>query len=308
MIPVGSRPEGTPIQLRVLRFGRGDPKVFVGAAIHGNELTGLGSIWKLIGYLERARLKGSLTILPILNVEGVNYSVRGIPGTLWDLNRLYPGDPKGSLAERVTAAIWSIAREHDVIIDLHTAGNCIPFVLLDPSPPATRDARRASEDLAWKTGITVLDELPPEKYERERLARSLPAVAVKEGKTALTIELPSKDHTLDPKGATVGFKVLKNVLVALGIIEDTSEEITEYPVIKEKGLRRDHITSEYSGILEYLVSPGDRVKEGDVIAVVRDIMGRVTGEIKAEKDAYIIAIDREVAVWTGGFIAMIACR
>ncbi len=303
---IGYRADGTPITLTVAKLGEGEPRVFIGAVIHGDELTGLGSIWRLLEYLSGKEMKGTITVIPVMNPEGFNYSVRGIPGTLLDLNRLYPGDPDGNIAERITAKIWSIARSHDVVIDLHTADNCIPFILVDPSPPAKPEARRRSLELAFKSGVTVLDELPSEEYEKESLSSSLPAVAVANDIPGFTIELPSSTGTLDYNAVNTGFKVLKNILVALNIVDDTFEKITEYPVIIRENLRRERVRTRYNGIIEYRVSLGDKVAVGEPIAVVRDVLGRIVGEVRAPKEGYVVSIRREMIVWTGDNISTIA--
>ncbi|MCS7385326.1 MAG: succinylglutamate desuccinylase/aspartoacylase family protein [archaeon GB-1867-005] len=305
-ITVGFRPDGSQIKIPLIKIkGKStEPKIFIGASIHGNELTGQVSIWRLIDYLKDREVKGELTIIPTMNPEGFNYNVRGIPSGAPDLNRLYPGDPKGSLAERIVAKIWEIAKKHEFIIDMHTAGNCIPFILLDPAPP---ELRRRIEEIAYASEITVLDEFPPEKYERIGLAKSLPAVAVKEGIPAFTVELPGF-RGVNIAGAKAGFIALKNMLVKLEIIEDSFEKINFIPVIREKGYRRETVYAEKPGLLEYVKELGDKVYKGEVIARVRNVFGEVIEEIKSPWNGYIISLNPTSTVGTGGYVASMAIK
>ncbi|RLE54088.1 MAG: hypothetical protein DRJ26_02340, partial [Candidatus Methanomethylicota archaeon] len=228
----------------------------------------------------------------------------GIPSGAPDLNRLYPGDPKGSLAERIVAKIWEIAKKHVFIIDMHTAGKCIPFILLDPAPP---ELRRKIEEVAYASGITVLDEFPPEKYERIGLAKSLPAVAVKEGIPSFTVELPGF-RGIDLIGAKAGFIALKNMLVKLGVIEDKIEAIDFVPIIKEKGYRRETVYAEKPGLIEYVKELGEKVAKGEILAKVRSIFGEVIEEVKAPWDGYIISVNPTSTVGTGSYVASMAIK
>lgn len=308
-IEVGGRPDGTSLNLVFWQAGKGEPKVFIAAAVHGNELTGVASLWMLREFIEGlGRIEGSLTVLPIINPEGFSHGVRGMPETLYDLNRLYPGDPRGSVAERIVYHVWEAARQHDYVIDLHTAGTCIPFILLDPSPPARPEARRLSKQLAWSSGITVLDELPPEKYSRLGLQGSLPAVAVKNGIPSFTLELPSIEGYMDRRGAVAGFKALKNILRHLGLVRGKPESIDEYPVIREENLYRDTLTADTPGILDYTAKLGSMIPAGALVARIRNPIGDVVDEVRAPRDLYVVALNRKGVLWSGGRVATVAFR
>ena len=199
---------------------------------------------------------------------------------------------------------WEIAKKHVFIIDMHTAGKCIPFILLDPAPP---ELRRKIEEVAYASGITVLDEFPPEKYERIGLAKSLPAVAVKEGIPSFTVELPGF-RGIDLIGAKAGFIALKNMLVKLGVIEDKIEAIDFVPIIKEKGYRRETVYAEKPGLIEYVKELGEKVAKGEILAKVRSIFGEVIEEVKAPWDGYIISVNPTSTVGTGSYVASMAIK
>ncbi|MET1129151.1 MAG: succinylglutamate desuccinylase/aspartoacylase family protein [Thermoproteota archaeon] len=304
LIEVGRRPDGSPVSVPFIRLGSGERKLFIAVAVHGNEVTGLASIWRFIGYLQSAGVHGEVGIVPVVNVEGFNYNVRGIPLATVDLNRVYPGDPSGSLAERIAHTVWSLASQYEFIVDMHTAGLSIPFILVDPAP---EEVRRRVLEAAAASGITVLEEYAPEKYERRRLAASLPGVAVREGIPSFTVELPSL-YRPDEPGIAVGFKVLKNVAVHLGIVEDGREEVTEYPVLRELGYRREDVTASKHGFIEYRVSLGQRAAAGQEIAAVRSVLGDVVEVVKMPKEGYIVALNSSFRAWTGSNVALIAVK
>jgi len=304
LIDIGYRPDGSPIRVPFIRIGDGEKRLFIAAAVHGNEITGIVSIWKFIDYIKEMNIHGEIGIVPIINIEGFNYNTRGIPLTTIDLNRIYPGDPLGHMAERITAKIWSLAREYGFVLDMHTAGFSIPFILLDPAP---RELKEKILEIAIKTSITVLEEYITEKYELRRLAASLPGIAIKNSIPSFTVELPSL-YRVDEPGVEVGFKVLKNISIALGLIEDSFEDIVEYPVIRELGYRREDVNTSKGGFIDYKVSLGDKLDKGKLIAYIRNVFGDIVEEVKMPKDGYIVSLDPDFRCWTGSTIALIAVK
>ena len=113
----------TPTQLpvRVIRGKRSGPVVFVSAAIHGDELNGIEIIRRLRKLHILKKLKGTLILVPIVNVYGIMTLSRYLPDRR-DLNRSFPGTSKGSLAGRVAKNFFEeIVKKSDLGIDLHTA-------------------------------------------------------------------------------------------------------------------------------------------------------------------------------------------
>jgi len=304
-IQIGRRVDGSRYVLNVMQYkGSPGPSVFIGVGLHGDELTGNASVWKLIEYLDGKDVRGTITIMPGMNPEGLNYNIRGIPEAGVDLNRLFPGKPDGHVSERLTAKIWEIARKHDVIIDLHTIGKGIPFVLLDP---VTGDLKRRTDELADATGITVLDEFSSEDYAQQNLGASLGGVATSENIPSLTIELGgSKD--IDWSTADAGFLAVRNVLVHVGCVKGTLARVKSSPVIREKGYRREDVWSEKNGLVEYVADIGEKVKAGQVLAKVKGLYGDVLEEVRMPRDGYLIAQNSSHVTHTGGYIATIAIR
>lgn len=304
-IRIGERADGSQYVLNVLQYkGSAGPSVFIGVGIHGDELTGIASVWRLIEYLKGKDVRGTITIMPAMNPDGLNYNIRGMPEAGVDLNRLYPGKSNGYIAERITAKIWEIARKHDIIIDLHTIGRGIPFVLLDP---VTGDLKRRNDELARATRITVLDELSPEDYAQQNLGASLGGVASKDDIPSLTIELGgSKD--IDWGSVDAGYLAVRNVLIHVGAIDGTVTPVKSSVVIRESGYRREDVWSEKGGLIEYVVDLGQKVKAGQILAKVRGLYGEVLEEVRMPEDGYMVAENSGHVTHTGGPIATIAIR
>lgn len=113
----------TPVTLPVhVIHGRSPgPTMFVSAAIHGDELNGVEIIRRLLRVLDPESLSGTLLAVPIVNAYGFIGRSRYLPDRR-DLNRSFPGSPRGSLAARIANLLLTeIVARSQIGIDLHTA-------------------------------------------------------------------------------------------------------------------------------------------------------------------------------------------
>ena len=111
----------TNLPIRVIRGRKDGPIVFISAAIHGDELNGIEIIRRIRKLNILNKLKGTLILVPIVNVYGIMNLSRYLPDRR-DLNRSFPGSIKGSLASRVAKIFFDeIVSRCDLGIDLHTA-------------------------------------------------------------------------------------------------------------------------------------------------------------------------------------------
>ena len=305
-VPIGERADGSMLTLPVIRFHGGPgAHLFIGVSIHGDEITGQASLWRVAAWLEQSELHGTVTAVPVMNPEGFNYSVRGIPGATHDLNRAYPGSADGDTHERITAAVTALARQADAAIDVHTAGNCIPYILLDPVKDPDLDRR--IDALALATGITTIGEFTSERYESSGLAGSLPPALHDVGKPAFTLELAGHGNVAWEQ-AEAGAIGLRNAIRHMGIVREEHEAVHDVPVHATDGHRRRAVFTERGGILEFLVRPGDDVTRGQRMGRVRDVWGRVVEDVLAPADGFVIGVTVPGATWTGGYAAEIATR
>ncbi len=151
------------IPIHIRRAREPGPVVFVTAALHGDEINGTGAIRQLIQDTELNLLKGSIIMIPVLNILAFDRHSRYLPDRR-DLNRSFPGSSGGSLASRMARLIFEeIVGRCDYGVDLHTAAvrrTNFPNVRGDMQRP--RVARLAE---AFGTEI-IIDGKGPEKALR----------------------------------------------------------------------------------------------------------------------------------------------
>ena len=85
--------------VHVVRGRRDGPRLFVSAAIHGDEILGVEIIRRLLGLRLLKHLRGTLIAVPVVNVYGYTARSRYLPDRR-DLNRSFPGSPTGSSSRR----------------------------------------------------------------------------------------------------------------------------------------------------------------------------------------------------------------
>ena len=112
------------IKIPICQIRNGDgPRVLLMAGNHGDEYEGELTLLKLIQKLEPADVSGTITIMPAVNLPAVMAARRRSPFDDGNLNRAFPGDPKGTPTERIADFIETdLVPRHDILFDLHSGG------------------------------------------------------------------------------------------------------------------------------------------------------------------------------------------
>ena len=79
-------------------------RISIVTGTHGDELNGQYVCYKLIEKIkaEPQNLAGIVDVYPSINPLGIDTGTRGIPMNDLDMNRVFPGDNNGAMAEYVT--------------------------------------------------------------------------------------------------------------------------------------------------------------------------------------------------------------
>ena len=86
------------VPLIIIRGVEKGPTVGLTAALHGDELNGISTIYKLIEEINPKKLKGTIVMVPISNVPGYLMNQRLFSDNV-DLNRIMPGNPEGNTSQ-----------------------------------------------------------------------------------------------------------------------------------------------------------------------------------------------------------------
>ncbi len=72
------------------------PLVLLIAGVHGDEYEGVAALQDVAKEIDPNDLKGTVVIVPVANPQAFHARTRRNPVDLGDLNRLFPGDAKGT--------------------------------------------------------------------------------------------------------------------------------------------------------------------------------------------------------------------
>ena len=147
-LPIASLYTHTTMELpiHIIHGKQQGPKLFISAAIHGDELNGVEIIRRLLKHKSLQNIKGTLVAIPIVNMFGIIQHSRYLPDRR-DLNRSFPGSPRGPLASRLANIFTeSIIKQCTHGIDIHTGAlhrNNLPQIRADLEDEETNELARA---------------------------------------------------------------------------------------------------------------------------------------------------------------------
>jgi hypothetical protein len=124
-IPLPGMAAEVHVPLKVGEFGSGGPVIVITAGIHGDEGPwGAWAIHQMLSAISPDSLTGTIRIVPVANPLAMQADLRNAPVDQLDLNRVFPGDARGSYTERVAYALTQhVLVGADYAIDLHGGGS-----------------------------------------------------------------------------------------------------------------------------------------------------------------------------------------
>lgn len=276
-LPAGKLYTHAPMTIPVhVVSGKNDgPRLFVSAAIHGDEINGVEIIRRLLKAASLKRLNGTLIAIPIVNVHGLVNHSRYLPDRR-DLNRCFPGSGKGSLAARIAHLFMEeIVKKSTHGIDLHTGA--IHRTNL-PQIRANLDDEE-TEKLAQAFGVPVM-------ISSNLRDGSLREAAAEHGIPMLLYEA-GEALRFDEISIRAGVKGIINVMRELGMLPHPRRK-TQRKIEPVVARTSSWIRASESGILRTLIPLGGRVEKGTLLGVVADPFGVQEYEIKSSFSGIVI--------------------
>lgn len=260
------------IPIEVLHGASPGPVLMINAAIHGDELNGVEIIRQLLNTLDEKKLKGTVIAVPIVNVFGFIHKSRYLPDRR-DLNRCFPGSEKGSLASRMAHTFFSqVAERCDYILDLHTGAihrTNLPQIRADLSNSETLRIAQA-----FATPVIIDSPLRDGSLRSEAEKQLIPVLTYEAGEAL----------RFDPIAINAGIIGIKRVMQSIGMLRPSRKKIPNSIIAKSTSWLR----AEADGILRTLVSLGDKVEKGQVLAYINSPLGKLEVEIRANKSGIVI--------------------
>ncbi|MFT5291670.1 MAG: putative deacylase [Planctomycetota bacterium] len=276
LIPVARRYIAGEVTLPVcvINGRKPGPRLFVSAAIHGDEINGVEIVRRLLRYKGLSKLRGSLIAVPVVNVYGFVGQTRYLPDRR-DLNRCFPGSPKGSLAGRLADTFLNeIARKATHGIDLHT-GSLHRANL--PQIRANLDFPGCAE-LAQSFGAPViLDAATRPGSLREAVqALGIPMIVYEAGEALRFDEISIK----------AGLRGVLSIMRDLDMLPAVKGKLRRIEPFVAHG--STWVRARESGILVTHLKLGDRVEKGQTLGMISDPLGEQEISIISPTDGVLI--------------------
>jgi predicted deacylase len=269
------------------------PTLCLTALLHGDERNGFEVARQAFAEIDAGALRGTLIALPAVNMSGFRTGSRYMPDRR-DLNRAFPGDPKGSNTALVASIVFETLRNHcSALIDLHTGSferSNLPQVRVDLG-----DARALELARVFGAAVVLGGAGPRGSLRREMMEAGVTTLLYEAG-------LPLR---FEPHEIERGVQGVRNVMVHLGMSAGTPTAATP----------ADHVYSRTSwlrapvgqgGVFYPRSALGETVRTGDVLAHIDDPFTDQRYELKAPYGGRIIGMAVPQVVFSGYALLHIA--
>jgi predicted deacylase len=265
------------------------PVVLFSAGIHGDEINGVEIVRQLIAKKINKPKRGTIICIPIINMFGFINMSRQFPDGR-DLNRVFPGSKKGSLAGRFAYHILTEIMPHvDYAVDYHAGGASrfnAPQIRLAPNSPELKQLADV-----FNAPFTLFSK---------NIAGSFRNASQKLNVKMLLFE-GGKSLDINESVANAGVAGAKRFLSHLNMLD--SRHIVEQPEAETIYMEKSSwVRAKYSGLLHDYNTIGTFVKKGTVLATITDPFGKFEHIVKAPNDGYIINANHSPIIYQGDAI------
>ena len=292
-IPVARLATQTQVYLStvVVNGRRPGPRLWLSAAVHGDEINGVEVIRRVLETIDPAKLTGAVVAVPVVNIFGFLNQSRYLPDRR-DLNRSFPGSSAGSLASRLARLFLDkVVGRCTHGIDFHTATahrTNLPQIRADLDDPATRACAEAF-------GAPVM------LHARTRDG-SLRAAAATMGLTTLLFE-GGEPQRFNEDVIRVGVHGVFRVLAHLGMIRRGAPRRSA-PVMASRA--STWVRAGRSGLFHLETVAGRRVKARERVGCITDGPGDLEIPVLASRAGMVIGVALNPLVSRGDALVHIA--
>lgn len=262
------------------------PVLLLMSGVHGDETNGVAILREIIRKKYNRPKRGIIICIPVFNVFGYLNQTREFPDGR-DLNRMFPGTAKGSLASQFAYKFTKeIAPLVDYVLDFHTGGagrenfsniRCV-----------TQQEKTLELAKIFGAPFIVNSKYIP-KSIRETINNMGKNILLFEGGKSLNL-----DQFVINSGVEGALNIMKHLEMQKGEISNDKNPVV---VQKSKWLR-----APYSGMFQSLVKNGSKVKHKAILGRISDPFGEFEKNVIAPFDCYIFGLNTAPIVYKGDAI------
>jgi uncharacterized protein len=277
----------TSIPVTIIRGMKQGKTLALVAGVHGYEYPPILALYRLKAMIDPKQLSGTAVFVHVANLP--SFQKRTIYYNPYDwknLNRVFPGDPGGTLSQRIAYTLTEeIVKKCDGLIDLHCGdGNeaLIPYTYWMISGVKKMDDFTRTMALAFGLKHIIIDESRSKDIQDSKY---LGNTAVLFGKPAITTESGFLGRT-DEESIRRNIDGILGVMRLFKMIEGDPAYVTD-PVWID---RYEVITSQTDGLFYPQTDMGQYVVKGQKVGYVTDFAGQVKEEPRAPFSGILLYI------------------
>jgi predicted deacylase len=283
-------------EIPYVELGRADrgPTVCLVAGVHGCEYTSILGLRRFLATLDEDTLEGRVVAVPIANLA--SFAARTafvVPHDGLNLNRCFPGNPRGSFTERLAYELFeTVIRPSDYHVDMH-AGDQVealePFTIFDESS-VEEQSRRLAHAYGLGYSIRTARSASP-------VAGTSSAAAAEAGIPAITAEAGGCG-LVDEHSVMLHVNGVQRVLETLGLLP-VSLPAPPPPVELARWV---WLRAATEGWWAPAVAVGEHVGIGSTVGTVSSLYGDEVEQIRAPEAGVPLFITTSPAVAVEGLL------
>lgn len=275
-----------------------EKRISIVTGTHGDELDGQYICYEIIKKIQMypEKLKGIVDIYPDVNPLGIDMGSRGIPMFDLDMNRVFPGDNNGAVAEYTAAGLIDDIIGSDFCLDIHSSNIFLKEMPQLRMTEENKDkllpyAKKLNADFIWiYSSKTVLDAT---------LAYSLNNMGV----PTLVAEM-GVGHRINNEYCQQLIEGIFNLMTELEVWDDAPVNVRNSIVSTEGQV--SFISAAGSGIFVSSINSMGTIGMGTHIGdIIEPITGKVIQRIESPTEGIIFSLREHPVVYKGALIARV---
>lgn len=275
-----------------------EKRISIVTGTHGDELDGQYICYEIIKKIQMypEKLKGIVDIYPDVNPLGIDMGSRGIPMFDLDMNRVFPGDNNGAVAEYTAAGLIDDIIGSDFCLDIHSSNIFLKEMPQLRMTEENKDkllpyAKKLNADFIWiYSSKTVLDAT---------LAYSLNNMGV----PTLVAEM-GVGHRINNEYCQQLIEGIFNLMTEFEVWDDAPVNVRNSIVSTEGQV--SFISAAGSGIFVSSINSMGTIGMGTHIGdIIEPITGKVIQRIESPTDGIIFSLREHPVVYKGALIARV---
>lgn len=275
-----------------------EKRISIVTGTHGDELDGQYICYEIIKKIQMypEKLKGIVDIYPDVNPLGIDMGSRGIQMFDLDMNRVFPGDNNGAVAEYTAAGLIDDIIGSDFCLDIHSSNIFLKEMPQLRMTEENKDkllpyAKKLNADFIWiYSSKTVLDAT---------LAYSLNNMGV----PTLVAEM-GVGHRINNEYCQQLIEGIFNLMTELEVWDDAPVNVRNSIVSTEGQV--SFISAAGSGIFVSSINSMGTIGMGTHIGdIIEPITGKVIQRIESPTDGIIFSLREHPVVYKGALIARV---